>query len=124
MRAYNIPNVYLLEALYSRTTACMDPEDARCAIVTFLTGVIQEQFNNVAYMDDITALAEPEKNTDGIWTDLSPSRMREISLLFRERFETYCLTAKNLSGKTRHPSLYSSSILRQGWWLDLKRGSD
>jgi hypothetical protein len=28
--------------------------------------------------------------------------MREISLLFRERFETYCLTAKNLSGKTAH----------------------
>ena len=49
-----------------------------------------------------TQFAEPEKNTDGIWTDLSRSRMREISLLFRERFETYCRTAKNLSGKTAH----------------------
>ena len=41
MRAYNIPDVDLLEAIYSRATACMDPEDARCAIITFLTGVIQ-----------------------------------------------------------------------------------
>jgi hypothetical protein len=41
MRAYNIPDVDLLEAIYSRTTACMDPEDARCATITFLTGVIQ-----------------------------------------------------------------------------------
>jgi hypothetical protein len=41
MRAYNIPDADLLEAIYSRTTACMDPEDARCAIITFLTGVIQ-----------------------------------------------------------------------------------
>jgi hypothetical protein len=41
MRAYNIPNVDLLEAIYSRTTACMDPEDASCVIITFLTGVIQ-----------------------------------------------------------------------------------
>jgi len=75
-------------------TACMDPEDARSAIITFLTGVIQggascpriftvfvnallelltgtgqafgvshgieetEQFNNVAFMDDITVLAQ------------------------------------------------------------------
>jgi hypothetical protein len=97
MRAYNIPDVDLLEAIYSRTTACMDPEDASCAIITFLTGVIQggasspriftvfinallehltctgqalgishgieetEQFNNVAFiddMDDITVLAQ------------------------------------------------------------------
>jgi hypothetical protein len=94
MRAYNIPDVDLLEAIYSRTTACMDPDDASCAIITFLTGVIQggasspriftvfvnallehltctgqalgishcieetEQFNNVAFMDDITALAQ------------------------------------------------------------------
>jgi hypothetical protein len=41
MRAYNIPDVDLLEAIYSRTTACMDPDDASCAIITFLTGVIQ-----------------------------------------------------------------------------------
>ena len=41
MRAYNLPDVDLLEAVYSRTTACMDPEDARCATITFLTGVIQ-----------------------------------------------------------------------------------
>ena len=99
MRAYNIPDVDLLEAIYSRTTACMDPEDACCAIISFLTGVIQggasspriftvfinallehltctgqalgishgieetgieetEQFNNVAFMDDITVLAQ------------------------------------------------------------------
>jgi hypothetical protein len=63
----------------------MDPEDARCAIITFLTGGIQggassprvnalsctdralgishgivetEQFNNVAFMDDITTLSQ------------------------------------------------------------------
>jgi hypothetical protein len=41
MRAYNIPDVDLLEAIYGRTTECMDPEDAKCAITTFLTGVIQ-----------------------------------------------------------------------------------
>jgi hypothetical protein len=41
MRAYNISDVDLLEAIYSQTTACMDPEDARCATITFLTGVIQ-----------------------------------------------------------------------------------
>ena len=94
MRAYNIPDVDLLEAIYSRTTACMDPEDARCATITFLTGVIQggasspriftifinallehltctgqalgishgieetEQFNNVAFMDDVTVLTQ------------------------------------------------------------------
>jgi hypothetical protein len=94
MRAYNIPDVDLLEAFYSRTTACMDPEDASCAIIIFLTGVIQggasspriftvlinallehltctgqalgishgieetEQFNNVAFMDDVTVLAQ------------------------------------------------------------------
>ncbi len=92
LRAYNIPD--LLEAIYSRTTACMDPEDARCAIITFLSGEIQggasypriftifvnallehltgtgkalgisdgieetEQFNNVAFMDDITTLSQ------------------------------------------------------------------
>jgi hypothetical protein len=88
MRAYNLPDIDLLEAIYSRTTACMDPEDA----ITFLTGVIQgeassprifvvfinallehltctgqalgiihgiaetEQFNNVAFMDDVTTV--------------------------------------------------------------------
>jgi hypothetical protein len=41
MRAYNIPDVDLLEAIYGRTTACMDSEDPKCAIITFLTGVIQ-----------------------------------------------------------------------------------
>jgi hypothetical protein len=41
MRAYNLPDVDLLEAVYSRTTACMDPEDARCSTITFLTVVIQ-----------------------------------------------------------------------------------
>ncbi len=90
MRAYNIPDVDLLEAMYGRTTACMDPEDPKCAIITFLTGVIQggasspriftvfinallehltntgkalgishgieetDQFNHVAFMDDVT----------------------------------------------------------------------
>ena len=90
MRVYNIPDVDLLEAIYGRTTACMDPEDPKCAIVTFLTGVIQggapspriftvfidallehlthtgkalgishgieetDQFNPVAFMDDVT----------------------------------------------------------------------
>ncbi len=39
--SYNIPDVDLLDAIYSRTTACMDPEDARCAIITFLTGVMK-----------------------------------------------------------------------------------
>ncbi len=94
MRAYNLPDIDLLEAVYSRTTACMDPEDARCATITCLTGVIQggassprifvvfinallehltctgqslgishgieetEQFNNVAFMDDVTVLAQ------------------------------------------------------------------
>ena len=38
MRAYNIPDVDLLEVIYSRTTANMDPEDASCAIIAFLTG--------------------------------------------------------------------------------------
>jgi predicted transcriptional regulator len=41
LRAYNFPDVDLLEAIYSRTTACMYREDARCAIITVLTGVIQ-----------------------------------------------------------------------------------
>jgi hypothetical protein len=94
MRAYNIPDVDLLEAIYGRTTACMDPEDPKCAIITFLTGVIQggassprifiifinallehlthtgkapgishgieetDQFNHVAFMDDITLVAQ------------------------------------------------------------------
>jgi hypothetical protein len=94
MRAYNIPDVDLLEAIYGRTTACMDPEDPKCVIITFLTGVIQggassprifivfinallehltctgkalgishgieetEQFNNLAFMDDITTIAQ------------------------------------------------------------------
>jgi len=96
MRAYNIPDVDLLEAIYSRTTASMDPEDARCATITFLTGVIQggasspriftifinallehltctgqalgishgieetEQFNNVAFMDDVTVVTQDD----------------------------------------------------------------
>jgi hypothetical protein len=97
MRAYNLPDVDLLEVVYSRTTACMDPEDARCATITFLTGVIQggasslrifivfinallehltctgqalgishgieetEQFNNVAFMDDVTVLVQDDE---------------------------------------------------------------
>ena len=36
-----IPDVDLLEVIYGRTTACMDSDDAECAIITFLTGVIQ-----------------------------------------------------------------------------------
>jgi hypothetical protein len=96
MRAYNIPDVDLLEAIYGRTTACMDPEDPKCAIITFLTGVIQggasspriftvfinallehlthtgkelgishgieetDQFNHVAFMDDVTAIAQDD----------------------------------------------------------------
>jgi hypothetical protein len=97
MRAYNLPDVDLLEAVYSRTTACMDPEDARCATITFLTGVIQggassprifivfinallehltytgqalgvshgieetEQFNDIAFMDDVTVLVQDDE---------------------------------------------------------------
>jgi hypothetical protein len=96
MRAYNIPDVDLLEAIYGRTTACMDPEDPKCAIITFLTGVIQggasspriftvfidallehlthtgkalgishgieetDQFNHVAFMDDVTVVAQDD----------------------------------------------------------------
>ena len=96
MRAYNIPDVDLLEAIYGRTTACMDPEDPKCAMITFLTGVIQggasspriftvfinallehlmhtgkalgishgieetDQFNHVAFMDDITVVAQDD----------------------------------------------------------------
>jgi hypothetical protein len=96
MRAYNIPDVDLLEVIYGRTTACMDPEDSKCAIITFLTGVIQggassprifivfinallehltctgktlgishgieetEQFNHVAFMDDITVVTQDD----------------------------------------------------------------
>ena len=48
-----------------------------------------------------TRFPEPEKS-DGIWTDLSTSKMRESSQLFRDTFETYCRTAKNLNGKTAH----------------------
>jgi len=94
IRAYNIPDVDLLEVIYGRTTACMDSDDAECVIITFLTGVIQggassprifiifinsllehltstgkaldishgmvgtEQFNNIAFMDDITTLTQ------------------------------------------------------------------
>jgi hypothetical protein len=32
----------------------------------------------------------------------STSKMRESSQLFRDTFETYCRTAKNLNGKTAH----------------------
>jgi len=48
-----------------------------------------------------TRFPEPQKS-DGIWTDLSTSKMRESSQLFRDTFETYCRTAKNLNGKTAH----------------------
>ena len=41
MRAYNIPDVDLLEVIYGRTRACMDSDDAESAIISFLTGVIQ-----------------------------------------------------------------------------------
>jgi hypothetical protein len=41
LRANNIPDVDLLEAIYSTTTACMNQDDPECAIITFLTGVIQ-----------------------------------------------------------------------------------
>ena len=49
-----------------------------------------------------TRFPEPEKSKDGIWTDLSTSKMRESAQLFRDTFETYCRTAKNLNGKTAH----------------------
>ena len=49
-----------------------------------------------------TRFPEPEKSKDGIWTNLSTSKMRESSQLFRDTFETYCRTAKNLNGKTAH----------------------
>jgi hypothetical protein len=120
MRAYNIPDVDLLEAIYGRTTACMDPEDAKCAIITFLTGVIQggasfprifiifinallehltctgkalgishgivetEQFNNIAFMDDITTLAQD--NTGA-----------QILLDATQQFEAWSNTKLNLS---------------------------
>jgi hypothetical protein len=93
----------------------MDPEDARSAIITFLTGVIQggascpriftvfvnallelltgtgqafgvshgieetEQFNNVAFMDDITVLAQGNEGAQillnathefGVWSNM------------------------------------------------------
>jgi hypothetical protein len=41
LRAYNIPDVDLLEAIDSTTTACMNKDDPECAIIAFLTGVIQ-----------------------------------------------------------------------------------
>jgi hypothetical protein len=122
MRAYNIPDVDLLEAVYSRTTACIDPENARCATITFLTGVIQggassprifivfinallehltgtgqtlgishgieetEQFNNVAFMDDVTVLAQGDGGG-------------QILLDATREFETWSNTKLNI-GKT------------------------
>ena len=58
VRAYNIPDVDLLEAIYIRTTACMDPEDARCAIITFLTGVIQGGASSPRIVIFVNALLE------------------------------------------------------------------
>jgi hypothetical protein len=120
MRAYNLPDIDLLEAIYSRTTACMDPEDARCATITFLTGVIQggassprisvvfinallehltctgqalgishgiaetEQFNTVAFMDDITALVQDNAGA-------------QILLNATQEFEAWSNTRLNLS---------------------------
>jgi hypothetical protein len=100
LRAYNIPDVDLLEAIYSRTTACMSEDDPECAIITLLTGVIQggassprifvmfinallehltqtgralgmlshgldetDQFNNVAFMDDISTWSQENEGT-------------------------------------------------------------
>jgi hypothetical protein len=98
----------------------MDPEDARCATITFLTGVIQggassprifvvfinallehltctgqalgishgiaetEQFNNVAFMDDVTVLAQD--NAGG-----------QILLNATHEFEAWSNTKLNLS---------------------------
>jgi hypothetical protein len=119
MRAYNIPDVDLLEAIYGRTTACMDPEDPKCAIITFLTVVIQggassprifivfinallehltctgkalgishgieetEQFNHVAFMDDITVVAQDNTGS-------------QILMDSVQEFETWSNTQLNL----------------------------
>ena len=94
MRAYNIPDVDLLEAIYKKTSVRMHPNDESCATITFDTGVAQgsalsprlfiifmnalldhltqtgkafnishgvvgtDQFNNVAFMDDASVLAQ------------------------------------------------------------------
>jgi hypothetical protein len=120
MRAYNIPDVDLLEAIYRRTTACMDPEDPKYAIITFLTGVIQggassprifivfinallehltctgkalgishgieetEQFNHVAFMDDITVVAQDNTGS-------------QILMEAVQEFETWSNTKLNLN---------------------------
>jgi hypothetical protein len=99
LRAYNIPDVDLLEAIYGRTTVCMNQDDPKCAEITFLTGVIQggassprifavfintllehltqtgralgishgldetDQFNNVAFMDDISTWSQDNEGT-------------------------------------------------------------
>jgi hypothetical protein len=49
-----------------------------------------------------TRFPEPEKSKDGIWTNLSTSKVRESCQVFRDTFETYCRTAENLNGKTAH----------------------
>ena len=41
MRAYNIPDVDLLESIYSKTTVRMHPNDDECASISFDTGVAQ-----------------------------------------------------------------------------------
>ena len=41
MRAYNIPDVDLLEAIYKKTSVRMHPNDESCATITFDTGVAQ-----------------------------------------------------------------------------------
>ncbi len=120
MRAYNIPDVDLLEAIYGRTTACMDPEDPKCAIITFLTSVIQggassprifivfinallehltctgkalgishgieetEPFNHVAFMDDITVVAQDNTGS-------------QILMEAVQKFETWSNTKLNLN---------------------------
>ena len=94
MRAYNIPDVDLLESIYSKTTVRMHPNDDECASISFDTGVAQgsalsprlfilfmnallehlthtgkaqgishgiestDQFNNLAFIDDATVLAQ------------------------------------------------------------------
>ena len=119
MRPYNISDVNLLEAIYGRTTACMDPEDPKCAIITFLTGVIQggassprifivfinallehltctgkalgisrgieetEQFNHVAFMDDVTVVAQDNTGS-------------QILMDSVQEFETWSNTQLNL----------------------------
>jgi hypothetical protein len=119
-QGYNLPDVDLLETVYSRTTVCMDPEDARCATITFLTGVIQggsssprifivfinallehltctgqalgishgieetEQFNNVAFMDDVIVLVQDNE-------------VGQILLDPRQEFEAWSNTKLNLS---------------------------